>query len=254
MRHFNITYTFHYNRRHKRSGHLYQGRYKSFLVDKNAYLSIVSRYIHLNPVKIGTLKRKPVKEQLEYLWAYKWSSLPGYISIANRYEFIEYDIVLDEHGGENRSGRVRYKKQIAADLVAGLPIKEQIIGQSILGDDDFAAWVKKAYLPENRDRERPAVGRITSYVSVDEIVSVISEITTKSKEEILNRSGDTRQLTMEMLYRFGGLKNREIGSLMGIDYSTVSVGRKRIREKAAKESNISTLIKRVEGELSNIKI
>ena len=75
MRHFNITYTSHYNRRHKRSGHLYQGRYKSLLIDKDDYISVVSRYIHLNPVKVGTLLKKPVTDQLKYLWAYQWPNM-----------------------------------------------------------------------------------------------------------------------------------------------------------------------------------
>ena len=44
------------NKRHKRVGHLYQGRYKAFLVDADNYLLEVSRYIHLNPVKIKALK------------------------------------------------------------------------------------------------------------------------------------------------------------------------------------------------------
>ncbi len=57
MRKFNITYTGYYNRRHDRVGHLYQGRYKSVLVDKNEYLSVLSRYIHLNPVKIKAMKK-----------------------------------------------------------------------------------------------------------------------------------------------------------------------------------------------------
>ena len=52
MRHFNISYTGWYNRRHRRSGHLYQGRYHAFLIDADNYLKEVSRYIHLNPVKI----------------------------------------------------------------------------------------------------------------------------------------------------------------------------------------------------------
>jgi putative transposase len=254
MRHFNITYTSHYNRRHKRSGHLYQGRYKSFLIDKDDYLSVISRYMHLNPVKVGTVRKKPVQDQLEYLWAYKWSSLPGYVSIVKRHKFVEYGIVLEEYGGDNRGGRLRYKKQIAADLAAGLSIKEQIIGQSILGDDDFAAWVKERHLPGSRDRERPAVGRISSYVSVDEILSAIAQATSKSKEEILGRPGETRQLAMEVLYRYGGLKNREIGSLMGIDYSTVSIGRKRIRKKARGKSSLSNLMKEVEEKISRIKI
>jgi len=67
MRHFNITYTSHFNRRHHRSGHLSQGRYKSFLIEKEAYLSTCSRYIHLNPVKVGALKKRPIQEQAELL-------------------------------------------------------------------------------------------------------------------------------------------------------------------------------------------
>ena len=58
MRHFNISYTAWYNRRHRRSGHLYQGRYHSFLIDADNYLKEVSRYIHLNPVKIKQARTK----------------------------------------------------------------------------------------------------------------------------------------------------------------------------------------------------
>ncbi|MGV1099038.1 transposase [Thiovibrio sp. JS02] len=100
MRHFNISYTSAFNRRHRRSGHLYQGRYKSFLVDRDAYLSMVSRYIHLNPVKIGSNTNKPLAEQLDILWAYKWSSLPGFVSLKKRWTFVDYPVVLAEFGGD----------------------------------------------------------------------------------------------------------------------------------------------------------
>ena len=49
MRQFNISYTGYYNRRHRRIGHLYQGRFKSIVVDKDSYLLALSRYVHLNP-------------------------------------------------------------------------------------------------------------------------------------------------------------------------------------------------------------
>lgn len=58
MRHFNITYTGYFNRRHKRVGYLYQGRYKSILVEKETYLSALTRYIHLNPAKIKNLEKE----------------------------------------------------------------------------------------------------------------------------------------------------------------------------------------------------
>ena len=59
---------------------------------------------------------------------------------------------------------------------------------------------------------------------------------------------------MDLLYRFGGLKNKEIGILMGVDYSTVSQGRKRFTEKRNSNKDLDTLVKNLEGDLSRIKI
>jgi len=58
MRHFNVCYTGYHNYRHSRSGHLYQGRYKSFLVDVDNYLLEVSRYLHLNVVRVSGVKSR----------------------------------------------------------------------------------------------------------------------------------------------------------------------------------------------------
>ena len=59
---------------------------------------------------------------------------------------------------------------------------------------------------------------------------------------------------MDLLYRAGGLKGTEIGRMMGIDYSTVSQGRKRLREKRARNKEISSLIRIIEEKLSIVKI
>ncbi len=95
MRHFNITYTSNYNRRHKRAGHLYQGRYKSILVEKEAYLAILSKYIHLNPIKTKAMEKKLDREKAQYLKSYKWSSLSGYINKRKKEELIDYKMVLN---------------------------------------------------------------------------------------------------------------------------------------------------------------
>ncbi len=90
MRHFNISYTSAFNRRHKRSGHLYQGRYKSFLVDEDTYLKGVSRYIHLNPVQIKKYARLPATDVIKVLSAYKYSSFTGYTNLKACVDFINY--------------------------------------------------------------------------------------------------------------------------------------------------------------------
>ena len=56
MQNINTSYTVYINRRHKRSGHLFQGRFKGIIVDKETYLVVLSGYIHLNPVRAGIVK------------------------------------------------------------------------------------------------------------------------------------------------------------------------------------------------------
>lgn len=244
MRHFNITYTSHYNRRHKRVGHLFQGRYKSFLIELDAYLSKVSRYIHLNPVKVAGKKRISAEKKLSYLWDYRWSSLPGYIDIDDRLDFLEYKTVLDEHGGDTPEGRQGYKEQIMEDLAAGVPLKKQILGQSILGSDSFVSWVQEQFLNGKKDRERPGVSKIHQYLSLEKVLDILAKETGNS--DLLRSSGIIRLIVMTALYRYAGLNNREVGALLSVDYSTVSQGRKRLMEMATINLDISRLLANIE--------
>ncbi len=254
MRHFNITYTSHFNRRHQRTGHLYQGRYKSLLIDQDNYFSKVSRYIHLNPVRISSMKNKKIEDQLDYLWQYKWSSLPGFIKLKARYSMISYEYMLEEYGGDSLSGRRAYKNILSEDLQRGLSIKDKIIGQSILGEDDFVSWVKEEFLEEVKDRERPAIGEIHSLTSKDVILRVASKRLKIKPAEIRTAKGKERYILMYLLYRFGGLKNKDIGDFFGVDYSTVSQGRKRLYDLKTKNKKTKELLNRIEEDLSFIKI
>lgn len=112
MRRFNISYTGYYNRRNQRVGHLYQGRYQSILVDKESYLSLLSRYIHLNPVRTQGMEAKTAKEKVRYLRDYIWSSLPGYLHTRKREKFVDYGMVLEEYGGDDDRGRRAYQQAI----------------------------------------------------------------------------------------------------------------------------------------------
>ncbi|MCF6153696.1 MAG: hypothetical protein E3K36_00275 [Candidatus Brocadia sp.] len=252
MRWFNITYTSHYNRRHKRTGHLYQGRYKSILVEKKSYLHIVSRYIHLNPVRTKQGEELPLSEKRKYLRSYTWSSLLGYIDDTRRNGIIDYARILESYGGDNKKGRSLYWETLCNDLSTGIDIKERVIGGSILGSDAFINWVRKKFLPA-KSREIPAVQRLKKYTAKDEIIDALCKETNKSFDEIKTERGIIRQIAMDLLYRVGGLSGVEIGEMMGVDYSTVSQGRKRLREKLKNDKRISQIIKRVEADLCRVK-
>jgi len=254
MRKFNITYTSYYNRRHNRVGHLYQGRYKSVLVDKNEYLSVLSRYIHLNPVRIKSMEKVLVKDKIKYLIRYPWSSLPGFINKRKKEWYIDYAMVLGEYGGDTDKARKEYKKRIYTEIAEGIAVKENILGQSILGGEAFIAWVKEHYIDGMKGRERPSVGVIHRYRTKDEVLLAVKRETGKDIEAIRSEKGELRQLVMEVLYRVGGLKGPEIGRLFGIDYGPVSQERKRLREKLPNNRKLRALMSQIEGKLSSTVI
>jgi len=247
MRHFNITYTSSFNRRHDRVGNLYQGRFKSFVIDEEVYLSAVSRYIHLNPARTGSMQAMVYGRQFAYLLDYQWSSLPGYLFTPKRQDFVAYGPVLEEYGGDNPSGRAEYRHRLGIDLAQGLPLREKVVGQTILGDERFVDKVRKKFLPGPKDRERPAVGTIHQHRNKGELLRIVAAKLQEPLETLLHRSGLPRLVTMDILYRHGGLKNPEIGALMGVDYSTVSQGRKRLRELAAADVKLQELLAELRG-------
>ena len=253
MRRFNITYTSYYNRRYKRVGNLYQGRYKSILVDKESYLVILSRYIHLNSVRIKQMESKSLREKERYLRKYKWSSLGGYIDEGRRDFFVGYETILNAYGGDSGKGRKAYWGAICGDLSEERDLREKIVGGSILGSDKFIEWVRGKFLRKEM-REIPSAKKVLRYKTKDGIVEAIAEESGREYNEIIKGKGVLRQVAMELLYRVGGLKGIEIGELMGVDYSTVSIGRKRLKEKLAKDQNLSQLLDRIEKRLSIIKI
>jgi REP element-mobilizing transposase RayT len=231
MRHFNISYTGWYNRRHRRSGHLYQGRYHSFLIDADNYLKEVSRYIHLNPVKTKRMKALDAAARRKALGAYPWSSYPGYRYPGSRRSFLRTDEILAYFGGDTARGRRGYARFVEQGLSASLENPLELgKGHGIVGDADFVDAIRGRYLSRDSDtREIPTARTPAVRVEPERIIEAVCAETGASREALMQKGfrGFGRALLMELLYRYGGMKQREIGVLLGIDYSAVSIGRKR---------------------------
>lgn len=245
MRHFNITYTGYFNRLRRCVGPLYQGRYKGVLVDKEAYLSVLSRYIHLNPIRVKRLAKSNEKAKYDELLQYPWSSLAGYLDKSRREKMVDYTLVLADHGGDNKKGRNRYRQQIIADISKGLNVKKYVFGQSILGGDDLIHWVKETFLGTKELREQPSAGEIKRYQQKEKILGLIEQETGKSLDALKDEKGDLRRMAMDLLYRYGGLKGPEIGTLFGVGYSAVSQERKRLRERIADSQSLNKMMERL---------
>jgi REP element-mobilizing transposase RayT len=109
-------YSHFHNRRHQRAGHLFQGRYGARVVDADDYLNALSRYVHLNPVFTGKLRRSPLEERRKALRRYPWSSYPGYIRESRRLPFIEYGPVLSSFGSNASRRRRTYRDYVEGDI------------------------------------------------------------------------------------------------------------------------------------------
>jgi putative transposase len=99
MQRFHTTYTVYFNRRHRRSGHLFQGRYKAIWIEKDEYLGGLIGYIHLNPVRIKGYSQLGIEEKREILKGYPWSSYAGYTHLRKRQPFVHDSEIPDMVGG-----------------------------------------------------------------------------------------------------------------------------------------------------------
>jgi REP element-mobilizing transposase RayT len=250
MRHLNIAYTGAYNRRHKRVGHLYQGRYKAILVEEDIYLLELSRYLHLNPIRIKPYKGKGYAEQWRVLEKYRWSSLRGYLKASEREFWVKYDEVLGQVGGS----RSRYREFIDEGIEKGYDTPwENLKGQVVLGREEFVRKLKGKTNGKASSREQPSM-KVLEAVSPDEVLKKVSRALGVKAEELVGKRParrDYRGLVMEMMYRHGRMGQREIGRRIGgLDCSTVSRERKRLREKMAVDRELNRLVQKTERGLS----
>lgn len=247
MRQFNIRYTGYYNRRNERTGHLYQGRYKSILVEKDAYLTVLSLYIHLNPARVKAMVKASIEEKGRIVEQYPWSSLLGYLPQGRRESFIDYGMVLGEYGGDTDKARKSYRSTLHAELANGMEIKDKILGRSIIGRDDFIEEIRVKFIGKEKSREVSAVKQLLKYCSEEDIMRAIKEETGKGLDELKLERGVLRQITMEMLYRFGGLKGEAVGRLFGVGYTAVSQERKRLHQRMQKDVELKVLYSKIEA-------
>jgi hypothetical protein len=241
MRRFNISYTGYFNRKYQRVGHLYQGRYKSILVEKESYLAVLSRYIHLNPIRVKEVASRAAGEKMKFLSAYPWSTLGGYLEEKHKVAEVDYKLILEEFGGDNLKGRQAYLKRIIEDVREKLGSPGEIVGQSILGTEGFIDWVKASFLSKGPDKEISGARQIKGYKARQNIFKAIEEKTGKTEAELQSDKGDSRRLAMELLYRVGGFTGVEIGKVFKISYNAVSQERKRLMERMKGDSNLKKI-------------
>jgi hypothetical protein len=155
----NGVYTMGFNRRHGSVGHVFQGRYKAILVQKESYLLEVCRYVVLNPV------RAKVVEAPE---RWRWSSYRGTAGIGKAHPCLTTDWVWGQFGSKRRTVEKRYRAFVM-DGIGGHRIWDGVKGQSILGDGDFVNRLVDYARGYEEVKEIPKIQRYLNRPSLTEI-------------------------------------------------------------------------------------
>jgi hypothetical protein len=152
MRQLNGVYTQHVNRRHGLAGHLFQGRFKAIVVERDPYLLELARYVVLNPVRAGLVPE---------VSAWAWSSYPAMVGLAPTPPWLETDWVLGQFADNRHQAQARYAAFVAEGL-GQPPLWDGLRHQVFLGSEQFVnrlARLARNAGPLKRLREVPRLFR-----------------------------------------------------------------------------------------------
>jgi putative transposase len=207
MRQLNGTYTQHANQRHQRVGHLFQGRYRSILIDKANYLLELSRYIALNPVRANL-----VEDPKDW----PWSAYPQLIGFNRRIPCLSSDWILAQFAPERKAAIKAYQAFVLSGMDAASPLK-RVKGQLFLGPEHFMDQIKHLIGEQKRFSEIPKNQHYAARPSLPEIFQGKDQ---KAKEE-----------PMYQAYQEYGYTLKDIAEYLGVHYTTVSKRIKRIENE-----------------------
>ncbi|MFH1776238.1 MAG: transposase [Candidatus Omnitrophota bacterium] len=179
MQYINSSYTTYYNKAQKRVGHLFQGRYKAIVVDKDAYLNELSRYIHLNAVAAG-LSNTP--------YEYPWCSYHYYVGSKILPNYMETKTIMASF-----ESKKSYRQFVAAGMLKEkFPLQKLTLKGCILGDEAFAMKIKNKYVDTNKKvRDLPDLRKLKQSVKPSQLIlKLITEensISDKEKKKITSK-------------------------------------------------------------------
>jgi len=235
IHYLNSSYTNWFRNKHQIIGPLFQGRFKSILVDADNYALILSAYIHLNPLRAGTIN------QLE---DYPWSSYLDYLNL-RKSNIADPSFVLNLINHNHIESIKKYQEYVIENQDMKDPLRESY-HRIALGSDTFIEKVKEKMEHKGRRREMLST-RFPSKYDVDTIILKMTQVLYIEKKAIFDkkRGNLNRSLAIYLIKRFTPLSLSEIGELFKMDYSAVSQAAKRFEQKCEVNQEIKEVMQKV---------
>ena len=247
MHYINGSYTNYINIKKRRSGHLFQGRYKAILVDRDSYLLELSRYIHLNPVRAKMVERPE---------DYPYSSYRAYVS-KNKQDIVYRDFILGMMSKNKMKAAKRYNNFVVRAIGVELenPLTN-VYGGMILGGTTFKKEALSRLREEDLHKEDISHRRtLRSSYSLEEVIDSICIYLDMPRNDLLgNKNKEHRNIAIYLLKKNTGFTNRQIGQEFGdISYSAVAKVYQRFSEKLRRDKVLRKKIAGIMSGLSFVK-
>ena len=276
MQWVNVSYCVWFNRRHRRQGHLLQGRFGAVIVEDDAGWQEVARYVHLNPVRVaalgldkaarsasraGVIKRPSaelVAARLQRLRKFRWSSYPGYAGYQPALAWLCRQPLDRLCGGRSLQERCAALRAYTEGPVREGTLEEspwvRLVDGMVLGSEAFAQRLRRE--ARGNAREQKFLRKAPQAASWKEIVRAVERARGEKWSRFVDRHGDWgRDAALWLGRRAGRLKLAELGQLVGdLDYAVVSKTIARFDRRLARNSSLRKQVADLQDTLSNDKI
>jgi len=201
MRQLNGVYTQRFNRKHRRVGHVFQGRYKAILVDKEIYLLELARYIVLNPVRA-----QMVRSAKNWIWSsYQQTAGLTLVDEFSQLRFLQVDWVLSHFSSSRKQACLRYRDFVEEGKGQPAPWG-QLKNQIFLGEQEFVDQTLAMIDADNSLEEVPQGQKRNDVKPIS-----FFKATTDSRNEAIVKA-----------YKSGGFNMKELANLFQLHYSSIS--------------------------------
>jgi REP element-mobilizing transposase RayT len=243
IRHLNGVYTQAFNRRHHRVGHLFQGRFKAIVVEKDAYLLELCRYVVLNPVRAQVVNH-PRR------WG--WSSYRATAGEDPAPPWLTVDWVMGQFAPRRATAQTTYRRFVEAGIREAERPWSQVRGQIYLGSDTFLTAVHRQ-IKRHADPEIPRAQKAPARPRLDELLARAAGAYKTSVPTLVRptrRPSDARQVALFAARRLAGLDLKAIATRFGLSYTGVSRRVSEVGKRLAEDSALRTKL----AQVRNVKV
>ncbi|MDI7259041.1 MAG: transposase, partial [Thermodesulfobacteriota bacterium] len=236
MQGLQFRYTQYFNWRYGKVGHLFQGRYKAILCEKDSYLLELVRYIHLNPIR-----SKVVKDPEKYRWTSYWRYLSK-----GKDDLIDEEFVLNQFGRNKGKTRKRYREFVLEGLGLGHQDKYyEVKDQRFLGEDEFI---------ERMESKKMIEGIVFYEIPIEEIVKEVENRIGITRDRMYSQSRGRRgaygrSLVGYLARRLSGCLVKDVGKHFRREPMTISLGIARVEDLLRGDEGLARKIGLIEKEL-----